>query len=264
MSDPTRVQDPAYLGEALAADHYLRSRLQPRRRQGDYLILRDILALLEPFARGVRGRLFDYGSGGAPYRALFPGITDYVRADVTPGPQVDRLLASDGRTEEPEASYDAVLSTQVLEHVAEPAVYLAECRRILRPGGRLFLTTHGMFEEHGCPYDFHRWTGRGLVRQVAAAGLEIQAAHKLCTQFRAVIQLQHYLVAALRQPDRPLIHYPLAVLRAAYFRLGVPVSNWLADAFPSHALASTEADAVTVYVGVAVEARKARTVPPGT
>mgnify|MGYP001317720839 CR=1 FL=1 len=94
MAHPDLVRNPARLGEALAADAYVRSRLHPRRRQGDYLILRDILTLLGPFAGDVRGRLFDFGSGGAPYRALFTGVTDYVRADVTPGPLVDRLLAT--------------------------------------------------------------------------------------------------------------------------------------------------------------------------
>lgn len=256
MSDPTRVQDPAYLGEALAADKYLRSRLQPRRRQHDYLILRDILSVLEPFARQVRGRLFDYGSGGAPYRRLFQGVTDYVRADVTPGPQVDRLLDADGRTSEPDAAYDAVLSTQVLEHVADPALYLRECRRLLRPGGEMLLTTHGMYEEHGCPYDFTRWTGRGLVRLVEGAGLEVLSAHKLCTQFRAVVQLQHFLISALRLRERPAVHYPLAVLRTAYRTLAIPPLNWLADAFPGHTRADADADAVTLYVGVAVQARR--------
>lgn len=256
MRDPARSQNPAQLGKLLAARAYLESRLHPRRRQHDYLILRDILTVLEPFAREVKGRLFDYGSGGAPYRSLFAGVTEYVRADVTPGPQVDRLLATDGHTAEPDAAYDAVLSTQVLEHVEDPGLYLRECRRILRPGGQLLLTTHGMYEEHGCPYDFTRWTGRGLVRLVEAAGLEVQEAHKLCTQFRAVIQLQHYLIGALRLPAHPTVHYTLAVLRRLY-RLGfiLPL-NWLADMFPSHAQTAPDTDAATLYVGVAVKAHR--------
>jgi hypothetical protein len=86
--------------------------------------------------------------------------------------------------------------------------------------------------------------------------LEVVEAHKLCTQFRAVIQLQHYLVAALRLRERPVVHYPLAALRAAYRTLAIPPLNWLADAFPGHARADADADAVTLYLGVAVRARR--------
>src|SRR5690606_22381498 len=39
------------------------------------------------------------------------------------------------------ASCDAVVLSDVLEHVADPAAVIAECRRLLRPGGRLFVTT---------------------------------------------------------------------------------------------------------------------------
>ncbi len=39
----------------------------------------------------------------------------------------------------PDASLDTVLSAHVLEHVPEPDRALAEVRRVLRPGGRLFL-----------------------------------------------------------------------------------------------------------------------------
>jgi 2-polyprenyl-3-methyl-5-hydroxy-6-metoxy-1,4-benzoquinol methylase len=38
-------------------------------------------------------------------------------------------------------SFDWVLSNQVVEHVARPEALLLEARRVLRPGGRLLLTT---------------------------------------------------------------------------------------------------------------------------
>jgi len=41
----------------------------------------------------------------------------------------------------PDASLDAVISTMVMEHVPDEAAYLAEIRRILRPGGRAYVTT---------------------------------------------------------------------------------------------------------------------------
>jgi 2-polyprenyl-3-methyl-5-hydroxy-6-metoxy-1,4-benzoquinol methylase len=41
----------------------------------------------------------------------------------------------------PEASFDALTLIEVLEHLREPLPLLAECRRILRPGGILLATT---------------------------------------------------------------------------------------------------------------------------
>jgi SAM-dependent methyltransferase len=41
----------------------------------------------------------------------------------------------------PEGKYDVVAMSQVIEHVPDPATLLRECRRVLRPGGRLVLST---------------------------------------------------------------------------------------------------------------------------
>jgi SAM-dependent methyltransferase len=52
----------------------------------------------------------------------------FVRADATQLPLVD-------------GSCDVVISFETIEHVADPSRMLAECRRVLRPGGRLYLST---------------------------------------------------------------------------------------------------------------------------
>jgi SAM-dependent methyltransferase len=79
----------------------------------------------------------------------------------------------DGTVAVEDESCDAVLSTQVLEHVTDPSVYLSECARVLRPTGRLLLSTHGMMVYHPDPVDFWRWTCAGLQRAVEEAGLEV-------------------------------------------------------------------------------------------
>ncbi len=58
--------------------------------------------------------------------------------------------------------YDAIICTQVLEHVNNPQNVFNELSRILKSGGTLHLTTNFIFPIHGAPYDFYRFTNYGL------------------------------------------------------------------------------------------------------
>ena len=247
--------EASQLGVGLANDVYLRHRVAPRLGDINYLYLTDLLAVTKRFAAKVEGDLFDYGCGGSPYRYLFAHTRKYVGADVTPGPTVDRLLNADGQTQELSDVYDAVLSSQVLEHIGNPGQYLAECFRILKPGGCLLVTTHGMFEEHGCPYDFHRWTSRGLEQAAEAVGFQVVESLKLTTQIRGSIQLLHKFVTHLRCPERRLLHFVFAVIRKAYSWMGIPLFNRLGRSFEQQGIVAG-ADQSSVYLGVAVIACK--------
>jgi SAM-dependent methyltransferase len=120
-----------------------------------------------------RSRVLDYGCADAPYRRFFASGTEYVGADLPGNPNATVDLNADGTVPLPDDHFDAVLSTQVLEHVNDPRVYLAECARVLKPGGRLLLSTHGIMVYHPDPDDYWRWTCAGLKRAVTDAGLEI-------------------------------------------------------------------------------------------
>jgi SAM-dependent methyltransferase len=63
-----------------------------------------------------------------------------------------------------------VLSTETLEHVAEPQDFLDEAFRCLRPGGRLLLTVPFAARWHFIPHDYWRFTPSGLQRLLSAAG----------------------------------------------------------------------------------------------
>ena len=64
------------------------------------------------------------------------------------------------------ASFDTVLILDVLEHLPHPEKAISEIRRILTPGGRVILQVPFLYPLHDEPYDFHRWTMKGL-RQLA-------------------------------------------------------------------------------------------------
>jgi SAM-dependent methyltransferase len=119
------------------------------------------------------GRVLDYGCADLPYRHLLPSDAEYVPADLPGNPQALVEVAPDGTVPLPADGFDAVLSTQVLEHVQDPGTYLSECFRVLRPGGRMLLSTHGIMVWHPDPVDHWRWTCGGLRHAVEQAGFEV-------------------------------------------------------------------------------------------
>jgi SAM-dependent methyltransferase len=124
--------------------------------------------------------VLDAGAGQAPYRELFAHC-EYQTADwaqsVHPDAQSADVIASLDALPIPDASFDAVLCTQVLEHVSDPATVLAELNRVLRPGGHLWLTVPLTWPLHEEPFDYFRYTSYGLTSLLERAGfVEIDIA----------------------------------------------------------------------------------------
>ena len=82
---------------------------------------------------------------------------------------------------EPDASFDAILCSEVLEHVADPTRALDEFARLLKPGGKLILTAPFCSLTHFAPYHYasgfnrywyeHHLEARGFdVEQLAPNG----------------------------------------------------------------------------------------------
>jgi len=54
----------------------------------------------------------------------------------------------------PNASFDAIMCTEVLEHVPDPVAALNELHRLLKPGGQLLITAPFASITHFAPYHF--------------------------------------------------------------------------------------------------------------
>jgi SAM-dependent methyltransferase len=141
-------------------------RLHPHIFHRDYWTLLHIRQAVERFlhenAASFRGKTaLDYGCGVSPYRELFRTYhLSLLRADVDPvEPDVLKINKYTGSLPLEDEAVEAVVSTQVLEHVADVRTYLREAWRVLQPGGRMLCTTHGAAILHRAPVDLRRWTG---------------------------------------------------------------------------------------------------------
>ena len=159
-----------------------------------WIIRRGLRRALARHAGQVRGRLLDVGCGWKPYAPLFAGrVTHYVGVELPTSRSASGVvdvyasgLALPFRWE----TFDAVLCTEVLEHVPEPERLLNEAARVLRPGGVLLLTVPWLWAVHEAPHDYYRYTEFGLrhllevtgfvdVRVDRTTGLAASAAQRL-------------------------------------------------------------------------------------
>jgi SAM-dependent methyltransferase len=181
--------------------------------------------------RLIGGTVLDVGCGAKPYRSLFAG--PYVGMDSGNGHGAPDAVAAAEHLPVGDASVDVVLSTQNLEHVESPVLTLTELRRVLRPGGTLLLSTHGVWVHHPDPHDYWRWTEEGLRRAIEDQGFAVEHVHHQCELFLTGLLLASYPAAAAttspRRAVRLLAGGVVALTNVAGFAL-----EWLARLLPRH------------------------------
>ena len=178
------------------------------------------MALPEAVARNVPAlglasgsTVLDYGSAESPYASLLPPGCRLVSADLPGNPNADIVIGERSSLPLEDGSIDAVISTQVLEHVTDPAAYLAEAFRALRPGGRMLISTHGTMPYHPDPVDLWRWTSAGLTKILGDAGFKVLHFEGIMGLGATGLQLTHDAVY-YRLPRGRLQHAFALVVQA--------------------------------------------------
>jgi SAM-dependent methyltransferase len=119
--------------------------------------------------------VLDAGAGTAPYRSLFHHAR-YESADfhkVDKGYVASTYVCDLQSIPVEDCRFDYIIFNQVMEHVPEPRLVLAELYRVLKPGGKLMYTGPLFYEEHEQPYDFYRYTQFGLRYLLSSVGFAI-------------------------------------------------------------------------------------------
>jgi SAM-dependent methyltransferase len=178
-----------------------------------------LLRTAEDLAPHARGRLLDVGVGERPYGALFARhVSRYVGLEYPPvadnlHPEIwDRLeeirgvvdVFGDGqRLPFRDGSFGTLLSLEVLEHVPDPDRCLAEFARVLEPGGRLLISVPFAAPLHQLPFDFYRFTPRGIETLLQRNGFEVEQIEPRGNFASAAgSTLSHYILRALGSSGR--------------------------------------------------------------
>ncbi len=125
-------------------------------------------------------RVLDAGAGSRPYESIFRR-QQYESCDMPGGfyrqqHDVECFLHEIPR---PNDTYDAIVLTQVLEHVPEPEAVLRELNRVLKPNGRLLVSVPLSSPLHGEPWHFFHFTHYALAGLSGRSNFEMESCEKI-------------------------------------------------------------------------------------
>lgn len=148
-------------------------------------------------------RLLDAGAGMQPYRDSCAHL-QYVAQDFGEydgrgdgaGGQIKHwhnqgidLVSDIAAIPVDDASFDAVLCTEVIEHVPDPVAALRELTRVLKPGGRLIITAPFVSNTHFSPYHFCTGFNRYFYeKHLGDLGMSVQTIEPNGNYFSAIAQ----------------------------------------------------------------------------
>jgi SAM-dependent methyltransferase len=185
-----------------------------------------------------RGDLLDLGCGRAPlyilYRDLAASITcvDWGSSphDVC---HADELCDLNEPIPLPDASFDTIIFSDVLEHLYQPHQVIKGIRRLLRPGGKLLMNVPFMYWLHEQPYDYFRYTQFALQKMVEDSGMEIVDLQALGGAPEVLADLTAKLLVRIRFVGTPIARASQAMCYAwTRSRWGRRISQSTARQFP--------------------------------
>jgi len=114
--------------------------------------------------------------------------------------------------------YEFCLQIQVLEHLNLPQISINEATRVLKPGGKLLMSTNFLYPIHGEPHDYFRFTKYGLEDLIKNAGLQLVSIIEIGGLFKFLstglqYQRDFFFSSKVLSPKRLLLKILLTPLR---------------------------------------------------
>lgn len=122
-------------------------------------------------------KILDAGAGSCPYKKYFSHTkyesTDFENIFEKSFKNKHTFICSLENIPKSNDSYNAIICTEVLEHVEYPSKVIKEFYRILKPQGKLFLSAPQSWGLHGEPHHYFNFTKYGLISLFNNAGFRI-------------------------------------------------------------------------------------------
>ena len=141
--------------------------------------------------KNISGIIIDLGGGFKPSYERFWQIKPekFIRVDINKSVQPDVLADLNGPLPFADNFADAVFLFSVIYILKDPGKTLLEIHRILKPGGKLFITSPFIFNEAKEPNDYWRFTSEGLEKILKEAGFSKSLIKPVGERFSSAVYL---------------------------------------------------------------------------
>jgi SAM-dependent methyltransferase len=140
-----------------------------------YLELKPIIiCLISSTQKYASGKVLDIACGNKPYEKLFSHCKSYLGCDIVQSSNNKVDIICDATNIPLESNtFNTVISTQSIEHIANYGGMLQEAYRLLKSGGYLILSGPMYWHLHEEPYDFFRFTKHGFKYILEEVGFDV-------------------------------------------------------------------------------------------
>ncbi len=149
-------------------------------------------AFLESIRPSFSGVVLDIGGERVDNRSAFTPpieqVEKWIIINIDKASQPDIEASADDIPLE-DGLADFVVMTELLEHVLYPAAVLSEASRLMKSGASAYITMPFLYQVHGDPQDFSRWTDTMMRMKVEAAGLRVESIEPMGGIFAVIYDL---------------------------------------------------------------------------
>ena len=144
----------------------------------------------ERYLGGLSGKVIDFGSGESPsYAKYFNNEAEIIRTDYDESKRPDMLVDLNNPIKSDSAVFDNAVLFNTIYILEDPTTSLKEINRILKPGGKLLLTSPFVFNEASEPVDYWRFTSAGIEKILKEGGFSNIEIYKIGERFSASINI---------------------------------------------------------------------------